>query len=299
VRVGDRVALVAPAGPLPSEALTAGVAKLASWGVHVTVGAHARDRHPTLPYLAGTDTDRATDLQAAWADETVDVVACARGGYGSLRLLDLLDWTALADIPPKPLIGSSDNTALLHTFATRLGAPTVFSPMIATNAFAADPLAAARLHRCLFEQDKPIVVTGPDAGPLAEPTGGVVRGTTAGGNASLLAAIAGTTEPSPDGSILLLEDVTEDPYRLDGIVTRIARAGWLAKAAGIALGSWTRCGPLDQVRATLTDRLAGLGVPVAWGLTFGHCAGQASIPLGAPAELDADAGTLTVRWPAG
>jgi muramoyltetrapeptide carboxypeptidase len=299
VKAGDRVALVAPAGPPPPDVLTAGVARLARWGVRVTLGAHVRDRHPTLPYLAGTDTDRAADLQAAWCDPDVDVVACARGGYGSVRLLDLLDWTAMAAVPPKPLIGSSDNTALLHVFAARLGAPTVFAPMIATNAFAADPLAAARLHDCLCHPEKPITVTGPEAGALAEPTGGRTRGVTAGGNASLLAALAGTEPTPPDGSILLLEDVTEDPYRLDGIITRLSRAGWLAKATGIALGSWTRCGPPERVRATLTDRLAGLGVPVAWGLTFGHCAGQASIPLGAPAELDADAGTLTVRWPAG
>lgn len=297
--MGDRVALVAPAGPLPPDVLAAGVATLAGWGVHVTLGAHVRDRHPTLRYLAGTDTDRAADLHTAWCDPDVDVVACARGGYGGLRLLDLLDWRALAAAKPKPLIGSSDSTALLHTFATRLGAPTVFSPMIATNAFATDPQASTRLHRCLFRPDLPIVVTGPDAEPLTDRTGGTARGRTVGGNASLLAAIADSAEPPADGSIVLLEDVNEDPYRLDAIITRLLRVGWLTRAAGIALGSWTRCGPLDSVRAVLADRLGALGVPVAWGLTFGHCPGQASIPLGAPAELDADTGTLTVRWPAG
>ncbi|HEY0804838.1 MAG TPA: LD-carboxypeptidase [Pseudonocardiaceae bacterium] len=299
MNVGDRVALVAPAGPLSPDLLTAGVAALAGWGVHVTLGAHVRDRHPTLPYLAGTDTDRAADLRAAWCDPTIDAVLCARGGYGSQRLLDLLDWTALAATKPKPLVGSSDTTALLHMFAARLHAPTVFGPMIATKAFAADPLARARLYRCLCQPDLPIVVTGPDAGPLTDRTGGLARGITAGGNASLLAALTAAAPPPPDGSILLLEDITEDAYRLDGIITRLLRAGWLTRAAGIALGSWTKCGPLDLVRAMLADRLAGLGVPVAWGLTFGHCPGQASIPLGAPAELDADAGTLTVRWPAG
>lgn len=297
MRVGDRVALVAASGPLPLDVLAAGVTKLAGWGVHVTVGPHARDRHPRLPYLAGTDADRAADLTRAWCDPDVDVVACARGGYGSVRLLAELDWPTLAAVPPKPLLGSSDATALLHTFAANLGAPTVFGPMFATNAFATDPLAATRLHRCLFRPDTPVVVTGPHAGPLAEHTGGVAHGPTTGGNASLLAMIADVRPP--DGSILLLEDVNEDPYRLDGIITRLLRAGWLAKVAGIALGTWTGCGPPDEVRAMLTDRLAGLGVPVAWGLTFGHCRGQAAIPLAAPAVLDADAGTLTVRRPAG
>ena len=295
MRIGDRVALVAPSGPLPPDVLTAGVTRLAGWGVHVTFGAHVRDRHPALPYLAGTDADRAADLTRAWCDPDVDVVACGRGGYGSVRLLDLLDWAALAAVPPKPLLGSSDATALLHTFAAKLGAPAVFGPMFATNAFATDPLAARRLHQCLFHPDIPVVVTGPDAGPLAEHTGGVARGHTAGGNASLLAMLTETDTAPPDGSILLLEDVNEDPYRLDALITRLLRAGWLAKVAGIALGTWTGCGSPDEVRAMLTDRLAGLGVPVAWGLTFGHCRGQATIPLAASAVLDADAGTLTVQ----
>jgi muramoyltetrapeptide carboxypeptidase len=269
---------------------------LAGWGLDVSLGAHVRDRHPTLPYLAGTDTDRAADLQAAWCDPGIDAVFCARGGYGSLRLLDLLDWSAMAAVAPKPLIGSSDVTALLHVFAARLGALCVFGPMVVTNAFASDTPARDRLRRCLFEPDRPVVVTGPGAGPLlAGRTGGVARGVTAGGNASMLAALAGSgVQPPPDGSILLLEDVTEDPYRLDRIITQLARAGWFTGVAGIALGSWTRCEPLELVRAVLTDRLAGLGVPVAWGLAFGHCAGQASVRMGVAAELDADAGRLTI-----
>jgi muramoyltetrapeptide carboxypeptidase len=291
LRIGDHVRVVAPAGPLPDELLTAGVARLAAWGLHVTLGDHVRDRHPALRYLAGTDTDRAHDLQDAWCDPDVAAVFCARGGYGGLRLLDHLDWDALAAAAPKPLIGSSDTTALLHLFATRLAAPVVFGPMVATKGFATDPIARDQLWRCLFEPDRPIVVTGPDAGPLVA---GTTRGVTAGGNASLLAALTGAAPPPPDGAILLLEDITEHPYRVDRILTQLDAAGWLAGAAGIALGAWTDCGPPEDIRAVLTDRLGGLGVPVAWGLTFGHCPGQASVPLGAPARLDADTGRLTV-----
>ena len=294
LRTGDRVRLVAPAGPVPEDLVRAGVAKLAAWGLHVTLGDHVRDRHPTLKYLAGTDTDRAADLRRAWCDPDVDAVFCARGGYGGLRLLDHLDWDALAAAAPKPLIGSSDTTALLHTFAGRLGAPTVFGPMVATNGFATDPVAREHLRRCLFEPDRPIVVTGPEAGPLVPGTDGTAHGVTAGGNASLLAALTGSAPPPPAGAILLLEDVTENPYRVDRILTQLGRAGWLTAAAGIALGSWTDCGPPEDVRAVLTDRLAGLGVPVAWGLTFGHCPAQATIPLGVPARLDAGTGRLTV-----
>jgi muramoyltetrapeptide carboxypeptidase len=297
LRAGDRVAVVAPAGPIPAALLEAGVAWLRKWDLDVTVAEHVTGRHPTLPYLAGTDTDRAADLRQAWCDPDVDAVFCARGGYGCLRVLPHLDWPALAAAAPKPLIGSSDVTALHHAFTARLRVPTVFGPMPATSSFTTDTVTREGLRRCLLGTD-PCVVTGTDAGPLAPHTGGVARGVTAGGTASLLVSLAGLPgaegRPPPDGSILLLEDVTESPYRLDRIITQLMLAGWLDRVAGIALGSWTRCGPPAEVRAMLADRLAHLGVPVAWGLDFGHCAGQASIRLGAAAVLDADAGRLTV-----
>lgn len=297
LRPGDRVRVVAPAGPIPVDLLATGATVLRGWGLDVSVARHVPHRHPSLRYLAGSDDDRADDLLQAWCDPMVDAVVCARGGYGCLRLLPKLDWAALAAAAPKPLVGSSDVTALLHAFATRLGIGGVFGPMPASVRFTADPVSQAALRACLFDTTTPTVVTGPDAGPLVPGvTGGVARGVTAGGTASMLAALLGTPfgQPPPPGAILLLEDVTESPYRLDRIVTQLVAAGWLDRVAGVALGSWTDCGPADQVRAVLVDRLAGLGVPVVWGLPFGHCAGQASVRLGAPAELDADAGRLTV-----
>ncbi len=298
LRAGDQVRIVAPAGPVPEDLLAAGVARLREWGLDVSVAPHVTDRHPELAYLAGTDHDRAADLQQAWCDPHVAAVLCARGGYGCLRLLPYLEWAALDRAIPKPLIGSSDVTALHHAFAARLKVPTVFAPMPAGPLFVDDPPARDALRRHLFDPAAPVTVTGLGAGPLTPDTGGVARGVTAGGTASLLAALAGTRgvagAPPPAGSILLLEDVTESPYRLDRILTQLDQAGWLAHAAGIALGSWTGCGPPEAVRTMLCDRLAPLGVPVAHSLTFGHCAGQATIPLGVPAVLDADTGRLTV-----
>jgi muramoyltetrapeptide carboxypeptidase len=297
LRPGQHVAVVAPAGPIPDGLLDAGVAWLREWGLDVTIGEHVTARHPTLDYLAGSDADRAEDLRRAWCDPDVAAVFCARGGYGCLRVLPHLDWAALASAAPTPLIGSSDVTALHHAFTARLGTPCVFGPMPATSSFTTDATTRDALYRCLFGTG-PCVVTGVEAAPLAPGTGGVARGVAAGGTASLLVSLAGLPgpegRPPPDGSILLLEDITESPYRLDRIITQLMLAGWLDTVAGIALGSWTRCGPPARVRAMLTDRLAPLGVPVAWGLEFGHCEGQASIRLGAPAVLDADAGRLTV-----
>jgi muramoyltetrapeptide carboxypeptidase len=297
LRAGDRVRVIAPAGPVAPELLTAGIALLRSWDLDVTVAQHVTDHHPTLRYLAGTDTGRAEDLLQAWCDPLVDAVHCALGGYGCLRLLPHLDWSALAAAAPKPLIGSSDVTVLHHAFTATLGVPTVFGPMAASRMFTHDPATGDNLRRCLFGAGQD-VLSGPDAGPLTPATGGVAHGVTSGGTASMLAALAGAPGPlggpPPDGAILLLEDITESPYRLDRILTQLTLAGWLDRVAGIALGSWTACGPLPELRAMLTDRLGGLGVPVAWGLTFGHCEGQASIRLGVPSVLDADTGTLTV-----
>jgi muramoyltetrapeptide carboxypeptidase len=283
--------VVAPAGPIPADLLDKGVAQLREWDLDVSVADHVLDRDPTLRYLAGTDADRAADLQQAWCDPDVAAVVCARGGYGCLRLPPHLDWSALAAVRPKPLVGSSDITVLHHLFTTRLGVPTVFGPMPASARFTDDQPARDALYRCLFDPAAATVVTGPGAGPLV---GGVAHGRTTGGTASMLAALIGPADPPPAGAILLLEDVTESPYRLDRILTQLLAAGWCDRLAGIALGSWTDCGPPTQLLPMLRDRLAGLGVPVAQGLTFGHCAGQASIRLGVPAVLDADAGTLTV-----
>ena len=295
---GARVRVVAPAGPIPAGLLDAGLAELGGWGVRVTVAEHVLGTHPTLPYLAGTDADRAADLRDAWCDPNVDAVFCARGGYGCLRVLDLLDWPAMAAATPKLFVGSSDVTALHQAFAARLGVTTVFGPMIATHAFAHDPVARAGLRDCLFNPTTPPVVTG--EGPLAAGvTGGRGRGVLVGGNASLLAATLGAPHSlPPPGAIVLLEDVTESPYRIDRIISQLGRAGWFERAAGVALGSWVDCGDLGELRAMFTDRLAGLGIPVGWGFGFGHGPGQSTVPLGVAAELDADTGTLTVLEPA-
>jgi muramoyltetrapeptide carboxypeptidase len=287
------VRVVAPAGPIPAEVLDAGVDLLRSWGLDVSVAPGVLAVHRDLRYLAGTDSARAAALTEAWCDPDVDAVFCARGGYGCLRMLDLLDWDAMAAARPKVFAGSSDVTAIHHGLNTRLGVVTLFSPMVASVAFTEDPVAAERLRGVLFDPAPPAPITTPAAGALV---GGKARGVTFGGNASLLAAILGSpyADPPPPGAILLLEDVTEEPYRLDRIITQLARAGWFDRVAGIALGSWTQCGELDEVRMLLADRLAGFGVPVGWELGFGHCCAQASVPLGVEAELDADAGTLTI-----
>ncbi|SFS69677.1 S66 peptidase family protein [Saccharopolyspora flava] len=294
---GDVVAVVAPAGPVPTELLETGLALLRDWGLEVRVGKHVLDRHSRLDYLAGADADRATDLQRAWCDPEVKAVFCARGGYGCLRMIDHLDFGELATATPKILVGSSDVTALHEVFAAELGLATIFGPMIATKAFVHDDKARDHLRRTLFAPEGVTILTGRHAATMVP---GRALGVTYGGNLSLLAGSlgAGLAARPPERGIALLEDVTEEPYRLDRFLIQLIRAGFFRGATGIALGSWTDCGPMDEVRAMLEDLLGDLGVPILWELGFGHCEAQRTVPLGVAAELDADAQRLSILQPA-
>ncbi|WP_431964373.1 S66 peptidase family protein [Actinacidiphila sp. bgisy160] len=294
---GDRVAVVAPSGPVPRERLDAGLDILRGWDLDPVVAPHVLDRHPTFDYLAGQDAARARDFQGAWCDPSVAAVLCARGGYGAQRMTDLLDWEALRAAGPKTLLGFSDITVLHQAFAVRLGLASLHGTMIAAHGFLKDEPTRAHLREALFEPGRTRVLGAPTARTLVP---GTARGVTVGGCLALLASGLGTPDgrPGVPGGILLLEDIGEEPYRIDRMLTQLLRAGWLDGVAGIALGSWRDCGPYEQVRAVLLDRLGGLGVPIVEELGFGHCETSLTVPLGVPAVLDADAGTLTVEVPA-
>lgn len=289
------MALVTPAGPVDAEQLDRGIDVLRGWGLHVEPGEHLYDRHPHLGYLAGHDEHRAADLQRAWCDPAVDAVFCVRGGYGAMRMVDHLDWDAMDDARPKVMAGSSDITALHAAIGHRLRVATLFAPMVGTKAF--DREAQEHFRSTLFEPDSTLTLASPEATTVVP---GVAGGVVAGGNLSLLSAglAARQAAPPPDGAIVLLEDVDEPTYRIDRMITQLVRSGWFDGVAGIALGTWTDCQPSADVYATVTDLLAGLGVPTVWNLRFGHCSGQLTIPLGIPATLDADRGTLTLAEPA-
>ena len=293
LRAGDTVAIVAPSGPPPPELVDAGVAVLQDWGLRVRIGKHVLDRHPDLPYLAGLDAHRAADLQDAWCDPDVAAVICARGGYGTMRMVDLLDWDAMAEAGPCVFTGSSDITTLHTAIGERLDVVTVFSPITAGTSF--DQTAQKYLRATLFEPESMLELTGPTVATMNH---GSATGMLTGGNLSLLSSCVGVSGPAPDGSIVLLEDVNEEPYQLDRMLTQLLRAGWFTGGAGIALGSWSGCGEPSDVYAVMADLLGGLGIPTVWELGFGHIPAQLTIPLGVEATLDADAGTLTLAAPA-
>ncbi|MFI8205098.1 LD-carboxypeptidase [Streptomyces sp. NPDC085937] len=293
---GARVAVVAPSGPIPEERLAAGLDVLRDWGLDPVTAPHVLDRHGELRHLAGTDADRAADLQNAWCDPAVDAVICARGGFGAQRMVDALDWEAMRAAGPKTLVGFSDITTLHEAFAVRLGLVTLHGPMAAGADFVKSARAQEHLRATLFDPES--VRTIRSGGTAMVP--GRARGVTLGGCLSLIVGGIGTphTRARARGGLLCLEDVGEETYRLDRYLTQLLRAGYLDGVTGVLLGSWAECDPYDQVRALLADRLGGLGVPVAEQFGFGHCDDALTLPFGVGAELDADAGTLTLEEPA-
>ncbi|MFF8841506.1 LD-carboxypeptidase [Streptomyces sp. NPDC015127] len=295
---GARVAVVAPSGPVPGDRLDAGLDILRGWGLDPVVMPHVRDTHARLGYLAGSDEARARDLTEAWCDPSVSAVICARGGYGVQRMVDLVDWAAMRAAGPKVFVGYSDVTALHEAFAVRMGLATLHGPMTGAVTFLKDARTQESLRATLFEPESVRTVEGlPEARTMVP---GKASGVTLGGCLALLAADVGTphARPSARGGLLLLEDVGEEDYRIDRMLTQLLRSGWLAGVAGVLLGSWAECGPYEQVRAVLLDRLGDLGVPVVEEFGFGHGETGLTVPLGVRATLDADARTLTLVEPA-
>lgn len=284
---GARIALVAPSGPFDRQGLEHAAQRLrARYDVRYALGIFERKG-----YLAGDDTRRSEELLAAVTDSDVTAIIAARGGYGLTRILGALDPAAITKRRPL-LVGFSDITAA-HAVWARAGVRSLHASMAARMGAHPDDRLWSRWIAAL-EGAAPAPVTG-----LRTLAPGRATGPLVGGNLAVLAALAGTPHAPPlDGALLLLEDTGEKPYRIDRMLTQLRDAGWLTRVAGVVLGAFTECAPNEDgvtVDDVLAERLQALGVPVASGVPAGHVEDNLELPLGAPATLDADAGTLVVH----
>lgn len=294
LRPGDRVAIVSPSSPVLSpDRLEAGVALLANWGLEPVLMGNAHLAHG---HLAGSDEQRCADLNEAFTDPSIRGVIASRGGYGVTRLLDLLDWGSL-EADPKLIVGFSDVSALLLAAWKRLGLVGVHG-QFAGRLTLQDASTLALLRRLIMGTEPLGVLPQPADEPVRAVRSGTAQGSLVGGNLSLLASLMGTRdEPETDGAIVFIEEVSEAPYRIDRMLTQLRRCGFFGSVAGVVIGTFVGCEPSGQ-RPSLTldevldDRLGDLDVPVLAGLAIGHTDRHLPLPVGVPARLDADAGTL-------
>ncbi|HEY7131942.1 MAG TPA: LD-carboxypeptidase [Candidatus Limnocylindrales bacterium] len=299
LRSGDTVGICAPASSWENRSdLLRGVKALEDWGLEVKLGQHIDDRHG---YMAGRDVDRAADLHAMLTDPSIRGIVCLQGGYGTPRLIPMLEEAAFAE-NPKILCGYSDLTTL-HLAQARWGNVISFYSNGASGVGAHEVTQFSKdgLKRALFS-DEPYGPIGPNPDDpwVRTVVGGRVQARLAGGCAGLLTSAIGTRlQPDFRDRIVVLEEIELEGYVLDGILTHLRNAGLFDGAAGIVVGDvktkWS--GGIAELSAEdiVEDVLAPLGLPLIFGLPVGHNTHHATVPFGALATLDADAGTLVVE----
>jgi muramoyltetrapeptide carboxypeptidase len=285
---GDRLRMIAPSGALRElDALQKGVEIWRSRGYQVELSP-GYDRR--WGYLAGTDAERRSQLEAAWVDPDCRAILCARGGYGGARLLEDWDWPKIDR--PKWLIGFSDITSLLWGLC-REGVSGVHAPLL-TTLYAEPDWSTQRLFDWVEGRSLPSL-QGVGWG------GGQANGVLMPANLTVATHLLNTpAQPSLEGAILAFEDVTEAPYRIDRMLTQWRMSGAFAGVRGIALGRFSQCDPPPNipsftVEEVLRDRLSDLGIPIVSDLPFGHDGVNASLPVGVLAQVDGEAGTLSIN----
>ncbi len=299
---GDTVGMILPATlEFTPSLIDLGVEQLEAIGFKVKLGAHARDRHGSF---AGTDRNRAADVNAMFADPSVKGIICYAGGWGTPRILPLLDFPLIAK-NPKVLVGYSDITALLNAIRQETGLVTFHGPVAASNL---RPYSLDHLRRAVMSTEPLGLLANPEKDDdelvprtfrLRKIRGGRARGRLVGGNLTLFSALQGTPwQIDTRGAIVLLEDIHEAPYRVDRMLTQLVQGGAFAHAAAVVFGYCTDCdadGPASfNLEEILDDHLAALGIPVLTGLAFGHLPKMLTLPLGLEADLDVDAGTISI-----
>ena len=299
LRPGDLIGIVSPAStPSAQEKVDKGVRYLEGLGYRVKIGRHVMAQYG---YLAGTDEERAADLNDMLHDPAVRAVFALRGGYGTPRILDLLDYRA-ARRDPKIIVGYSDITGLQLAFLRKSGLVTFSGPMVAVEMWdTLDPFTEENFWRVITSSSRVGILQNPNDEPLVAHNKGKASGILVGGNFSLLASLIGTPYlPNLRKAILVLEDVDEAPHRVDRMFAQLRHAGILKNIAGLVLGKFTDCVPSDPSKPHLTieqvlqEAVSAVDCPVLTNLQYGHIAKKLTIPFGVRATLDTRTGTLRV-----
>ena len=295
---GDTVALVGVSGCIHEENIDEmvqrAVARLEGLGFKVKLDPTCSKRYG---YLAGTDEERAAALMNAFADDEVDGVWCIKGGYGCIRMLDMIDWEMIRQ-HPKAFIGFSDITTLHTVLHERCGLCTFHGPMPKSGPMKPGATTDSLMHALAGKPDREI--KNLNGTPLTTIHGGVAEGQLVGGNLTLVTAGTGTAyDLDVKGKLLFLEDVGERTYVIDRYLHQLYHAGKLTECAGIILGGFTDCVVEDPncgltLEEVLRDVFSKVKVPVLAGLQAGHMREMVTLPLGRTYRMDADKGSITL-----
>ncbi|MFP6647624.1 MAG: LD-carboxypeptidase [Candidatus Latescibacterota bacterium] len=302
LRPGDTIALVAPSRPPDPQRLSRAAVWLQDRGYQVRQGKRVHERYH---YLAGRDADRARDVMDAFLDDDIAGLLCVRGGFGTGRMVDLLDYTAIA-AHPKALIGFSDSTGLQLAVYSRARLVTFTGALadIDLGGRSVDPLLADSLWR-LLERPEPFGDLPAECDTLVSLRPGQGSGPLVAANLTLLCSLLGTPyAPRLDGSVLLIEDVGEAPYRIDRMLSQLRLAGIFDRLAALVLGSFRDCFVPAEMQDSPTleemvaDAVGDRPLPVVGGVAYGHMPRRTVLPIGVVARVDGDAATVAVTEPA-
>jgi muramoyltetrapeptide carboxypeptidase len=304
LRSGDVIGIVAPGSPPPDPAdIDRYAFAIQKLGFQPKLAPNVRQR---LGYLAGDDASRASDLMGMFADDSVKAIICVRGGYGSARLLGMLDLGFIRR-HPKIFIGFSDITALHCALQMRSRLVTFHGPTLNTDITDSSPSAFSiqSLLKTVMQPSAPGSICGDAQKNISILKSGTATGPLVGGNLSVLSTLIGTPfQPRFKDAIFFFEDVSEPPYHFDARLTQLLNAGLLQQVAGVAVGTNKDCVDPDAAKSkeyqqslddVLRDRLLPLGVPVVSGLPFGHVRDNATLPMGLQATLDGVNGDLVMN----
>lgn len=297
LELGDTIGLIAPSSPTKKENLEKAKDKLIEMGFKVKMGKSPYERYG---YLSGSDEIRANDINEMFRDKEVDGILCTRGGYGTPRILDLLDYQVIKN-NPKVFIGYSDITALHIAFTQKSNLVTFHGPMVTSDMignfsdFSKDSLFKAIMNTGAIGK-----ISNPQGEEITIINGGMAEGTIIGGNLSLIVDTIGTPyEIDVKGKILFIEETGEDPYKIDRMINQLRLSGKLKEAEGIILGDFNKCDigkhseslTLEQI---FNDHIKPLGKPTIYNIQSGHCQPIITLPFGVRARLDGDKKEITI-----
>ena len=282
----DTVGIISPASPENMDSIDKGVKILTNLGFVVKKGKYLSNHQG---YLSGSDAERSEDLMEMFLDKSVKMILCVRGGYGTMRTLPLIDFDVIKS-NPKIFVGYSDITTYLNSFYAKCGLITFHGPMLSSKLD--DNITLKSLLDILMKGDNIYKISNPNNIPAKSNSCSIVDGVLIGGNLSLICSTLSTPyEIDTTDKIIFLEDIGEEPYKIDRMLTQLLLANKLQVCRGIILGQFTNCHLLSYSRSltleeVINDRILSLNIPTLYNFMSGHDYPKLTLPIGAKVQLD-------------